>query len=449
MHDMDSLNAERILTKMGELYEDGKLNTMPTPDLYNAVIGSWARRSQSMPFDAPARCAAILKHMEGIADNNIHAEEGHDNSSLHVKWKDFNVDEKSYQITFGAFKSALHCREITESEDAFNIATQADELLQHLIDRVKYGKDEAIPNGEIYATVAACYCKGIELLAAEIEQEQHILKEAGVDFVGIKRTADVKLSSVLARLNLLLEEMESGFERHDINPDLSLNAYMEVLKAWSLVTLNPDAQEEMLRIFRRVIDLYKHGEHNLSPTSEMFETVIHALLRNRTPSNVYEAIELLKEQQRLHLAGNPMCKPSIQNYRSIVAALEDKPQEVAAILKQMTLLYESNVMDEKTGNTSLGFHELLELWHKVDKTGGDAASWAESILLRVAKDVHESNSRYSESTKLLRTKNFNAVIKAWLETGEVGLNRAANLFDEMDELGNHPLLSDVKPDHLR
>jgi len=388
--------------------------------------------------------------MEGIADNNliVHAEEGQDNSELSVKWSKFHVDEKSYLITFGAFKSSLHCRELTESEDAFIIAAQADEMLQHMINRVKCGKDEARPTGEIYATVAACYGKAIEFLSEELSREHDVLKEAGVDFIGVE--GHTKLTSALVRLHSLLEEMESGLGRHDANPDLSINAYTEVLRAWNNVTLHPDSQEEVLRIVTRVIDLYENGNQHLSPTSDMFDMAINTLLRNGSPANTFEAFELLQEQERLHLEGNPSCKPSIQNYRSILSAFDDKPQEVARVLKRMTVLYESNVVDElhaERGNTSLGFHELLELWQNVDKSGGDAASWAESMLLRVAKDVHESNSRCSDSTKLLRTKNFNAVIKAWLEAGEI--HRAANLFDEMDELGKHPLLSDVKPDHLR
>lgn len=443
----NSHNAERILTKMGELYDMGKLSSMPSPDIFNAVIGSWARRSQSMPLDAPARCVAILKHMEKIADSNI-TFDSHDQqiSEIHQQWKDFYVDEKTYHIVFGAFKSALHSKLLTTSDDIFNVAYQADDLLRHLIHRCSKNKEEVTPSGEIYAVVAKCYGKAIELLSNEILKDDEVLRESGVGFISVHHQGtENHLLSALKRLNLLLNEMESGHGTHI--PDISINAYLEVLKAWANATVIPDSEREALQIFRRV---QMTRNPSLVPSAEMYDLSISALLRRVSSKNSHDALALLKEQERLHLEGNPSYKPSIKLYRSMLAAFKDSPDVISSLLNQMTLLYESNVIDElqdKNGSTTLGFNEILELWTSVEDAESDAAAWGESILLKVADAVYTSNSRCPDSTKILRTSNFNTVIKTWLEAGN--LHRAESLLDEMERLSRHNLLHDIKPDHLR
>ena len=444
-------HAEAILTKLGELYETGKIKSMPTPDLFNAVIGSWARRSPFMPFDAPARCIAILKHMEGIADNKISVDNGEigDSSELHNKWSRFQVDDKTYQITFGAFRSALHCRTITESEHAFKIASEADGFLKHMINRAGGGRDEAIPSSEAYQIVAACYGKAIKMLAAEIQKEDEVLKEAGVAYIGIHYEGQTEqLLSALQRLTSLLEEIETG-QVHTIASTISINAHTEALSAWASAKVIPDSEREALRILQKIIELYEDGNQNVSPTAEMFNIVVNALLQEGSVSSIQEASELLKEQERLHFDGNPSCKPSIVAYRSMLNAFADDSEEVASLLKRMTLLYESNVVDElhaERGNTSVGFNEIIQLWSEVDESS-EAASWAESMLSRVANDVYDTSSRCLDSTQILRTKNFNAVIRAWLEAGKV--HRAESLLEEMERFGDHHLLGDIKPDNLR
>lgn len=432
---------------MGELYDMGKLTSMPTPDIFNAVLGSWARRSQSMPLDAPARCVAILKHMEQIADSNTILDKDHELvSEIDQLWKDFYVDEKAYHIVFGAFKSALHSKALTTSEIAFDVAYQVDDLLQHLTHRCSQGKEEATPSGEIYAVVAKCYRRAIELLSSEISKDDDVLRESGIGFIGVHHQGtENHLLSALTRLNSLLNEMESGHGIHI--PDLSINVYLEVLKAWANATVIPDSEREALQIFQRA-KMIRHPI--LVPSAEMYDVTISALLRRDSSKNAHDALELLKEQERLHLEGNPSFKPSIKIYRSMLAAFKDRPDAMSLLLNQMTLLYESNVIDDlrdKNGSTTLGFNEILELWTAVEDAESDAASWGESILLRVADAVYSSNSRCQDSTKILRTSNFNTVIKTWLEAGK--LHRAESLLEEMERLSHHHLLHDIKPDHLR
>jgi pentatricopeptide repeat protein len=191
------------------------------------------------------------------------------------------------------------------------------------------------------------------------------------------------------------------------------------------------------------------GHPSMVPTVDMFELTINALIRNDSPENTREALELLKEQEMLHMEGNPSYKPSIKLYRSMIAAFKDNSREISMLLNQMTMLYDSNIFDElkEKNSTTLGFSEIFEIWTTVDNARSDAASWGESVLLKVANGVKETNSRCSESTKILRTSNFNTVIKTWLEAGK--LHRAESLLQEMENLSKHRLLNDIKPDHLR
>ncbi len=445
-------HAEAVLTKMGELYEDGTISMMPTPDIFNAVIGSWARRSPLLPFEAPARCVAIVKHMEGISHNKTLSNNGHDVTidTAEKKWSNFWVDIKAYRITMGAFKSALNCKHLNESDDFFRIADEADDFLKYMTQRVASGREEIAPDGAAYANVVACYGKAIELLSTEIQRENDFLREAGLGFIGVHddRTHN-KLFFALERLGSLLEEMEAGHELHPVDFNLSFDAYAEVLRAYTSVTAFPEYEKRALKILNKLIKMYEEGHRNMSPKSETFALVINALLQDTSSNKVQEASELLKLQERLHNEGNPFCKPTIKMYRTMLSAQAGNPEEVASLLKRMTLLHDSNVVDElsaKSSSTSLGFNEILELWSEVDDQS-KAASWAEEMLLKVANNVYETSSRCSGSTQILRTKNVDSVIKAWIAAGEI--HRAEKLLHKMEQLSCHPLLIDTKPGHLR
>ena len=350
----------------------------------------------------------------------------------------------------GAFKSALNCKKLKESEEFFQLADEADSFLKHMIKRSANGREEIAPDGVAYANVATCYGKAISLLSSEMQREDEVLKEAGLAFIGIHddRTHD-KLASALQRLGPLLKEMEAGYEIHPVDFNLSIDAYTEVLRAFTSVTAFPEYGQQAVQILKTLITLYEDGHRNMSPTSETFGMVIDALLKDASADKIHEASELLKVQERLHYDGNPFCKPNIKLYRSMLSAYANDPEEAASLLKRMTVLHESNVVDElsdQSGSTSLGFNEILELWSEVDDQS-EAASWAETMLLKVSNNVYKTSSRCSGSTRILRTKNFDAVVKAWLEAGEI--HRAEKLLEEMERLSSHPLLHDLKPGHLR
>ena len=89
-------HAEAVLTKMGELYESEKISIMPSPAIFNAVVGSWSRRSPLLPFEAPERCVAIVKHMEAISDGKALSEnEEYSSENTTQKWSKFWPDEKT------------------------------------------------------------------------------------------------------------------------------------------------------------------------------------------------------------------------------------------------------------------------------------------------------------------------------------------------------------------
>jgi hypothetical protein len=277
-----------------------------------------------------------------------------------------------------------------------------------------------------------------------------VLQEAGLAFIGVHDNgSNDQLSTALQRLDSLLEEMEAGYDLHPIESNLSIHAYTEVLRAFTSSLAFQEYGEKAVQILKRLITLYDDDHDNMSPTSEMFAMVIDALLKNSSVNKFNEASELLKLQEQLYNDGNPSCKPTIKLYRSMLDACTHDPEEAASLLKRMTFLYESNVVDElsdQRGNTSLSFNEILELWSEVDDHS-DAASWAESMLLKVANNVEQTSTRCSGSTSILRTKNFDAVIKAWIEAGEI--HRAEKLLEEMERLSKHRLLLDLKPGHLR
>ncbi len=434
---------------MGDLYEVGRLKVMPTPEVFNAVLGSWARRSPLIPFDAPERCVAILKHCEQIADRKYLP--GGDNEDDDSKWEEFELNEKAYDIVFGSFRSSLNSKAISESEQVLKIATGAESFLTHIQERIRSGSGEVIPLSQAYYTVIACYGKAITILSAELAKDDEVLKEIGVDYIGVHDEVKMgQLMSALYKTKSLLQEMEC--ENDDsIGSNLNMDAYTEALKAWTAVaTLVPDSESEALRILERVIELYnEEGHQNIAPNTSMFNEVITALLQSGSTDCVSKSSELLRIQERLHSEGTPSCRPSIIAYRSMLAVCSDSSSEVASLLKRMSAIYESNVVDdlhEHNGTSSVEFNEVIELWSEVDDRS-KAAEWAETMLLRIANGVYETSSRCFASTRILRTKNFNATIKAWLEDGNI--LRAENILEEMERLGRHHMLEDIKPDHLR
>ncbi len=433
---------------MGDLYEVGRLKVMPTSEIFNAVLGSWARRSPLIPFDAPDRCVAILKHCEQIFDRKYLP--GGDNKDSDSKWEEFELSETAYDIVFGSFRGSLNSKAIVESEQALKIAAGAESFLTHVKERNRSGTGETIPLSQAYHTVIACYGTAVKILSDELAKEDEVLKEVGVDYIGVHDEAKIEqLVSTLYKIKYLLQEMESGND-DSIGANLNMDAYTEAIRAWTVATLVPDSESEALRILERVIELYdEEGHQNIAPNTSMFNEVITALLQSGTTDSVSKSSELLRTQERLHSEGTPSCRPSIVAYRSMLAVCSDNSSEVTSLLERMSTIYESNVVDdlrENNGTSSVEFNEVIELWSEVDDRS-KAAEWAETMLLRIANDVYESSSRCIASTRILRTKNFNTTIKAWLEDGNI--LRAENILDEMERLGRHHMLEDIKPDHLR
>jgi len=442
--------AEGILTKMADLYENGKIRTMPTPDIFNAVLGSWARRSPMHPFDAPERCIAILKHYELISDKKhlpgSDEVEGGRDRAIDCKWSNFSIDEKAYKIAFGAFRSALHNKSMNGSEGVLKIAENAEYALSHTLKRLQSGCSDMIPIADAYQSVITCYAKAANIIAGEIEKEDEVFREAGV--IGMHDEGKFnQLTEVLGRINALLIEMEAA--SNDYYAEIRIEAYDEALKAYANAIVVPDSEIEAHRILRRIIQLHtEEGHDDIIPNTVMFNTVITALLRRGSIDSYSESLHLLKEQERLHSDGIPSCKPSIFVYRALLAANSDNSSEASSLLERMSLIYESNVVDvlhEKSGANSVEFNEIIELWSEVDDKS-KAAEWAETMLLRIANDIYEKSARCQASTLILRTKNFNSVIKAWLEAGNI--HQAESILDEMERLNSHHMLRDLKPDIL-
>lgn len=443
--------AEGILTKMADLYENGKIQTMPTPDIFNAVLGSWARRSPMYPLHAPERCIAILKHYELISDKKhlpgSGEEEGGQDRAIDCKWSNFTIDEMAYKIVFGSFRSALHNKSINGSEGVLKIAENAENALSHALKRLQSGSSDMIPIADAYQSVITCYAKAANIIAGEIEKEDEVFREAGVIGMHDEGKFD-KLTQVLGRINELLPEMEAV--SNDYYSEFRIEAYDEALKAYANATVVPKSEIEAHRILLRIIQLHsEEGHDDIIPNTVMFNMVITALLRSGSIDSYSKSLLLLKEQERLHSDGIPSCKPSIFVYRALLAANSDNSCEASSLLKRMSIIYESNVVDalhEKGGANSVEFNEIIELWSEVDDKS-KAAEWAETMLLRIANDVYQKSARCQTSTLILRSKNFNSAIKAWLEAGNI--HQAESILDEMERLSSHQMLRDLKPDVLR
>ena len=425
---LPSEHAERVLNKMGEMWDNGVIPINPTSDLFNAVIGSWARRAHVNPLVITDRCVVLAKHMEKNSENET--EKGR-------HW--LTMKPLTYQTAFSAFKSALHAKDLEDYEEILQIAKNADQFLQYLNWRAKDGRDEATPTYSMYSIVSQWYSKSITAIHMGLENERSVLSDAGLEFIGSTDDGiDGVLEDAFSRLNALIEDVETSVAvSENTYQATGMDIYSHVLRAWAGAPLNSQADEEVSKILKKVISLHNEGNPFANPTSEMFEIAIKVLVRSRKQTKIEEARGLMKKLEALHLDGVPNCKPSIDLYRLLIASLEDNKD----ILEGMSKIYDSNIVDdlqEKYGGNTLSFHELLELWRDSPE---DAAIWAESTLFKVVEE-----GPTSESAELLKAKNFNAVVKLWIEADKI--ERAENLVQFMEESDLHSTQPDALSYHL-
>lgn len=437
-------HAERILIKMGELYENGHLKCEPTPDIFSAVIGAWSRRSISLPFEAPARCIAILKHMEQISDGSKVADsdvEESDQSNM-PKWSNFQIDERPYLTCFGAFRSALHSAKIGTVEGAFRLASESDRFLSHVKDRSKSTDLTAVKlDVFMFESVLMCYSNVINVLNESTENKDSILKDVGVDFMLLPDPLnEMELESTLIRINELVDEMEDSLLQAN-SSELTSNAYLPAMTAWANAFIIPNSLDEVLGILYRVLALYRGRKIDQIPTTEIFDVAINAALR---ANRFDEAIDILRDQESLYFDSecSPLCKPNIASYRSILVSCGEDYKKSNPILSSMTRVYETNVVEElfkNMGSTTLGFNEILQLWSELD--GRNAAEWAEAFLLKIAKEA--INSRAETLPAILSYQNFDATILTWCKAKRS--DRAEKLLREVLRLRSHSIFSELEP----
>lgn len=437
-------HAERILTRMGELYENGYLKCEPTSDIFSAVVGAWSRRSISLPFEAPERCIAILKHMEQIADRSKNTSNEKDNigEDNTPKWVNFSLDERVYLTCFGAFRSALHSPKLRTVEGAFRLASEADAFLSHIFLRNKnHPTSGVLPDPFMFETVLMCYSNVVNVLTESNESKDGILKDVGVDFmITPDLLNEMELETTLIRVNEIMNEMEDTLLQLG-RSDLTSNIYLPAIIAWSNATKIPNSSDEVLGILYRVLALYRTQKMEQVPTTEIFDVAINVALKS---GHIQEAVDILRDQESLYFDSecSPVCKPNIATYRSLLVSCGDDNEMTNEILTSMARVYETNVVDElfkDMGSTNLGFQEILQLWGELD--GKQAAEWAEAFLLRIAKEA--VNSKNASTPAILSYQNFDATILTWCKAKRS--DRAEKLLREVLRLRKHPIFSQLQP----
>ena len=492
-HPEGMIKAENILTKMGNLFHEGCLESLPRRDIYSAVIGAWARRAPLMPIDAPRRATQILKHLEYQAGTEAGKAEINRNQNVsHIS----PPNRKGYYAVFGAWRSSLYALKL--SNDAYSAATEVDNLLRDTVARYASGHEDAKPVFEYYSVVVSYYINAASLLSAELEKEfklrssfsspkelayigklltkdesklkrnekwhlakykryQNVQKNARrvpqsgteIECSLIETDKQKQLIFCQDRIVELLSIMEKGYFAGDQSMDLDIDTYIDVIAAFSKADTVADSAYRASELLERVIRFHKEGVQNMTLQSSMFAPVIYALLNTNDTGSILQASKLLKIQETLYMAGNPDLQPDSMIYRSLLMACADNAVEVRSLLDRMSKLYETNIVDDlesPTGTTIFGFHEIIDSWLQIGEAK-EAAEWAESMLDRVSEDLNESSDEIDET--VLNTKNFNSAINAWLKTGIEGIHRAERVLKKMERLYKKHKLKAVQPDHLR
>ena len=485
-HPEGMIRAENILNKMGNLFHEGFLESLPRSDIYSEVIRSWARRAPMMPIDAPRRATQILKHLESQA-----VIEGNQDV-YHVS----PPKKQCYYSVFGAWRSSLYV--LKNSKHAYSAALEAAKLLRETESIYESGHEDKKYLLDYYAAVVSCYVRVILLLSAELEKEfklrstfpspkeiayigkllkkgetqlnrnekRHIAKykrqqnmqrsppsapQSATEINSTLTETDKQQQLLFCQDTIiqLLAVMEKNYFAGDQSMDLNIDTYTNVIVAFSEADKVLDSSYKASELLERVIRFHEEGVQNMTLQSSMFTPVIYALLNKNDTASILQASKLLKRLETLYMAGNPDLQPDSMIYRSLLMACAGNAVEVRSLLDRMSRLYETNIADDlelPTGTTIFGFNEIIDSWLQVGDAK-EAAEWAESMLDRVIEDLDIVNDTIDET--VLNTKNFNSAINAWLKTGVGGVHRAEGVLKKMERLYKNRKFKAVQPDHLR
>jgi pentatricopeptide repeat protein len=318
--------AEDILTRMHELYMDGKLETRPTTVTYNTVLDSWSKSNQK---DAWKRSTKILDHMAELCnagDSFVKPNERTWNAVLNALAKAGQIEMAATYIDEFVEASKEHKVDGKPSVRAWNALLAACMRQRDVSMATKFWqqmKDAGIkPDVVSYNTLLNCftrastkkrsYRKNLETTFRELQHDQNV-RPNRISFLALINYW-IQSGKIENAENILKEMYKNHAMTGMIEPDREL--FHKVLAAWS-ENRSPRKAEALLF---KMLELHERHGFDVKPVAETYNRLLNAWAKSGETDSGERADSILRQMESFARGGDDDVFPDIISYNSVLNA---------------------------------------------------------------------------------------------------------------------------------
>jgi hypothetical protein len=245
-----NINAQKLLFRMHEMYQEGNLLSKPDTVSYNIVINAWAKSGVKNAANAAENLLYTMCHLYTLGD----------------------ADVKPNIITYGAVIDSF--AKIGDHSGATRAHTLLTDMIQlQLSNPVKHA--DLIPSTSVFNTVMNCWAKC--QVASKVEElfvtmnRLHAsgmpnLKPDAFTYTALINTwAKSNYRDSAARADQLLDEMEAKYLAGDMDLKPNTLTYQAVIKALAR-SREAGAAARAIRVRQKMITSHRKGGYNKAPT---------------------------------------------------------------------------------------------------------------------------------------------------------------------------------------
>eukprot|EP00804_Cyclotella_cryptica_P010160 CCRYP_020797-RA/>CCRYP_020797-RA protein AED:0.02 eAED:0.02 QI:63/1/1/1/1/1/4/190/880 len=314
-----------------------------------------------------------------------------------------------------------------------NAGSEAERLLNELIEMYKNGNSTMSPDRNAFNTVIKAYANsggktgprnakrilgmmenpakhGLEDIASDIEPDRVSCTSIMMAWANSNDDGGCEVDAG-EKAEQLLERMEEVFaKKGGMKPDTA--TYNAVIKVWGKCGDNRAGQksEELLR---RMLQQYQNGtNHDAKPDDITFNSVIHNVATSLDIDSPQRALNILEQMEQYYEKGLIDAKPDIITYNSVLNsfAKSNRPgsaQQAEEILDNLEKSFDSGVWNIEPDVFS--YNTVINAWS--NSNDEYSAQRAVALLDRMSARAKKGKSKVKPDTK-----TYNTVLHAWSQS---------------------------------
>jgi len=406
--------AERVMSRMTELYDAGEKNVRPNRITYNTLIKAWAHSGKR---GAAKNAARIFRLMEQEA------------------FETDNTDVEPDGISFSLLLLAL-----ARDREKHGTAIIAEEMLDRMQRLYDEGTSEVRPDIVTYNSCLNVYASSgdrdaadkCEKLLARMEDmygQGHLdIKPDVVSYnTVLNALAQCSDPSAVWRAQNLLDKMETLYNEHgddSVKPDrVSYNSCMHAFARSKELAAAQKAEEILNRMEQAGIRSDRYS----------YNIVISGWANSGDIFAAGKADALLKRMQELYADGDDTVKPDALTYNSVISAWSrtrevGAPQKAEELLNEMFALCKAG--DKEACPDAYSFTTVIHAWSRSKEP--DKARQAQALLRRMEDMADGEHNKSVRPNVYVYASVLNACAHTFArEERSEALNIAIETFSEL------------------